>query len=49
MAADPHTGEAQMVEGSQQPAPDRVGYYGQGEWEAVSSGWKSRWPAKCVM
>lgn len=33
MAADPATGQAQIVEGSRWPAPGAVGYYGQSEWD----------------
>ena len=33
MAADPTTGQAWMVEGSRQPAPGAVGYYGQSDWD----------------
>jgi len=33
MAADPATGRAQVIEGSQRPAPRAVGYYGQSEWD----------------
>ncbi len=33
MAADPATGQAWMVEGSRQPAPGAVGYYGQSDWD----------------
>ncbi len=33
MAADPGTGQAQVVEGSRWPAPGAVGYYGQSEWD----------------
>ncbi|GEM_PF-947226 len=33
MAADPATGQAQVVEGSRWPAPGAVGYYGQSEWD----------------
>lgn len=32
MAADPESGEAQVVAGSEQPLPDLVGYYGQSDW-----------------
>jgi hypothetical protein len=33
MAANPGTGEAQAIEGSRQPAPHAVGYYGQSNWD----------------
>jgi hypothetical protein len=33
MAADPVTGQAQVVEGTRQPAPQAVGYYGQSKWD----------------
>jgi hypothetical protein len=33
MAADPATGQAQVVEGLRQPAPGAVGYYGQSDWD----------------
>jgi dipeptidyl aminopeptidase/acylaminoacyl peptidase len=33
MAADPATGQAQVIEGSQRPAPRAVGYYGQSNWD----------------
>jgi Tol biopolymer transport system component len=33
MAADPATGQAQVVEGSRRPAPGAVGYYGQSDWD----------------
>ncbi|MFQ6059403.1 MAG: hypothetical protein ACE5MB_11065, partial [Anaerolineae bacterium] len=33
MAADPTTGQAQVIEGSQRPAPGAVGYYGQSRWD----------------
>jgi len=33
MAADPVTGQAQVVEGSRRPAPGAVGYYGQSDWD----------------
>jgi len=33
MAADPATGQAQIVEGLRWPAPGAVGYYGQSEWD----------------
>jgi hypothetical protein len=35
MAADPATGQAWMVEGSRQPAPGAVGYYGQSDWDSL--------------
>lgn len=33
MAANPATGQAQVVEGSSWPAPGAVGYYGQSKWD----------------
>jgi len=33
MAADPATGQAQVIEGSRRPAPRAVGYYGQSDWD----------------
>lgn len=33
LAADPETGQAQVVEGTRRPAPRAVGYYGQSEWD----------------
>ncbi|MDY7042123.1 MAG: hypothetical protein SVX38_14795 [Chloroflexota bacterium] len=33
MAADPVTGQAQVIEGSRRPAPAAVGYYGQSNWD----------------
>ena len=33
MAADPATGQAQVVEGSRRPALGAVGYYGQSDWD----------------
>jgi hypothetical protein len=33
LAADPATGQAQVVEGSRRPAPGAVGYYGQSDWD----------------
>lgn len=33
MAADPATGQAQVIEGSRRPAPKAVGYYGQSNWD----------------
>jgi hypothetical protein len=33
MAADPATGQAQVIEGSRRPAPGAVGYYGQSKWD----------------
>jgi hypothetical protein len=33
MAADPATGQAQVIEGSRRPAPGAVGYYGQSDWD----------------
>ena len=33
MAADPNTGQAQVIEGSHRPAPRAVGYYGQSDWD----------------
>jgi hypothetical protein len=33
MAVDPATGQAQVIEGSQRPAPHAVGYYGQSNWD----------------
>jgi len=35
LAADPATGQAQVVEGSRRPAPGAVGYYGQSEWDGL--------------
>lgn len=35
MVADPVTGQATAIEASRQPLPAAVGYYGQGEWDAV--------------
>ena len=32
VSAAPNTGQAQIVEGSQQPIPEKIGYYGQGDW-----------------
>jgi len=33
MAADPATGQAQVIEGASWPAPGAVGYYGQSKWD----------------
>ncbi len=33
MAADPATGQAQVIEDSRRPAPGAVGYYGQSKWD----------------
>jgi Tol biopolymer transport system component len=33
MAANPSTGQAQVIEGSRRPAPTGVGYYGQSNWD----------------
>jgi hypothetical protein len=33
MAADPTTGQAQVIPGTRQPAPRAVGYYGQSNWD----------------
>jgi len=33
LAADPATGQAQVIEGSRRPAPGAVGYYGQSDWD----------------
>ncbi|MDY7040241.1 MAG: hypothetical protein SVX38_05195 [Chloroflexota bacterium] len=35
LAADPATGQAQVVEDSRRPAPGAVGYYGQSEWDGL--------------
>ena len=35
LAADPATGQAQVVEGSRRPAPGAVGYYGQSKWDGL--------------
>jgi hypothetical protein len=35
MAANPSTGEAQVIEGTRQPAPYAVGYYGQSNWDEL--------------
>ncbi|MEW6232723.1 MAG: hypothetical protein AB1566_10500 [Chloroflexota bacterium] len=33
MAANPSTGQAQVIEGTRYPAPHAVGYYGQSDWD----------------